>query len=101
MNNPCASSDPSDSRPDGRRPEPPSLAQRLARQQGESPDELLAESRFALAQALWEAPPHRGRDRVRAMILAEEARAALAELGEAWTEVVARIERWIAERTEP
>lgn len=92
-------SDASGSRPDGRA-EVRSLARRLARQQGDSPAELLAETRFMLAQALWDAPPQRGRDRARAMILADEARAGLAELGEARTNDVAEIERWIAERIE-
>lgn len=92
-------SDPPGSRPVGRAGVR-SLARRLARQQGDSPAELLAETRFMLAQALWDAPPQRGRDRARAMILADEARAGLVELGEARTEDVVQIERWIAERAE-
>jgi hypothetical protein len=91
-------SDPPGSRPDGLR-ERPSLA-RLARDQGDSPAELLAETRFMLARALWDAPPQRGRDRARAMILADEARAGLAELGAARAEDVVEIERWISERAE-
>jgi hypothetical protein len=78
-----------------------SLAQRLARGQGESPAALLAETRFMLAQALWEAPPHRGRDRARATRLAEQARDALAEHGAARAEDVAEIERWLREHVEP
>lgn len=88
-------------RPEGRTEPRCSLARRLARQHGDSPAELLAETRFMLAQALWEAPPQRGRDRARALVLAEQARAGLAELGEARADEVAEIERWIAARAEP
>jgi hypothetical protein len=92
-------SDPPSARPDGLL-ERPSLARRLARDHGDSPAELLAETRFMLARALWDAPPQRGRDRARAMILADEARAGLAELGAARAEDVVEIERWISERVE-
>jgi hypothetical protein len=91
--------DPSGPRPDGLR-ERPSLARRLARDHGDSPAELLAETRFMLAQALWDAPPQRGRDRARALILADEARAGLVELGAARADDVVEIERWISERAE-
>lgn len=93
--------EPEGSRREGRTARPCSLARRLARQHGDSPAELLAVTRFMLAQALWDAPPQRGRDRVRALVLAEQARAGLAEHPEARADVVAEIERWIAARAEP
>ncbi len=74
-----------------------SLAERLARAQGDSPIELLAESSFMLAQALWEAPPHRGRDRPRALTLAKQARDAFLEVGAGRAKDVAEIERWVRE----
>jgi hypothetical protein len=64
----------------------------------ESPDELLAETQFMLAQALWDAPPDRGRDRPRAMALAQEARDALAKLGVVSADALAELERWLADR---
>jgi hypothetical protein len=67
----------------------------------ESPTELLAETRFMLAQALWLAPPDRGRDRERAMTLAKEARDAFQEIGIDRAGVLAEVEKWIREHAEP
>jgi hypothetical protein len=74
-----------------------SPVQRMALERGDSPAELLAEACFELAQALWEAPPDRGRDRTRAMVLAQQARDELLGVGEARAEDVARIEQWLLE----
>lgn len=63
-----------------------------------STDELLAETQFMLAQALWDALPDRGRDRPRAMALAQEASDALAKLGAESAGDLAAIERWLADR---
>jgi hypothetical protein len=79
-------------------PAPPgSSGMSLASTQGDSPAELLAETCFMLAQALWEAPPDRGRDRTRAMTLAEQARDAFLEVGVGRAKDVAEIEQWIRE----
>ena len=67
----------------------------------ETPTELLAETRFVLAQALWLAPPGRGRDRERAMTLAEQARDAFREIGMDRAEDLAEVEKWIREHGEP
>src|SRR4029079_13319396 len=77
------------------------LAKRLARDQAESPIELLAETCFLLAQALWEAPPNRGRDRARAVELAERHLEAFLELGAYGGTDVAEIERWLREHAAP
>jgi tetratricopeptide (TPR) repeat protein len=52
------------------------LAERAihVREAGNAPTEMLAESRFVLAQALWAAPAGQGRDRDRALTLARHAR---------------------------
>jgi hypothetical protein len=63
-----------------------------------SPDELLAETQFLLAQALWDALPGRGRDRPRAIALAREARDALAKIGAMRADALAEIDRWHADR---
>jgi hypothetical protein len=69
----------------------------------DSPAELLAETRFVLAQALWLAPLGRGRDRERAMTLAQEARDAFREIGSdrAWAGELAEVEKWIREHGDP
>jgi tetratricopeptide (TPR) repeat protein/predicted Ser/Thr protein kinase len=53
----------------------------------------LAETRFALAQALWET----GRDRTRAIELAEKAREGWQPEGKRWEPDLARVEAWLAE----
>jgi tetratricopeptide (TPR) repeat protein len=55
----------------------PLLEEALRRREANSrtPKKHLADTRFALARALWKAPPHLGRDRRRALDLAESARA--------------------------
>lgn len=69
--------------------------------QRETPTELLAETRFMLAQALSLAPPGRGRDRERAMTLAKEARDAFQEIYMDRAEDLAEVEKWIREHGEP
>jgi hypothetical protein len=64
----------------------------------ESPDELLAETQFMLAQALWDALPERGRDRPRAIALAREARDALAKVDAVRADDLAELDRWLASR---
>jgi tetratricopeptide (TPR) repeat protein len=59
--------------------------------------ESLAESRFALARALWEAPPSAGRDRARAFTLVEQAHHAYLELGEPTADAAARTATWLAD----
>ena len=60
------------------------------------PPALTAETRFLLAQALWDAPEAAGRDRPRARGLAEAVRDAYREAG-AQAEL-AEVERWLASR---
>jgi hypothetical protein len=76
---------------------PADALSRVAATNGETPDELLAETRFMLAQALWEAPPDRGRDRPRAVALAEQARLAFQEVGKRRAGDLAEVEGWIRE----
>ncbi len=59
----------------------------------------LANVRFALAKALWEAPGGQGRDRPRARQLAEAARAGMAETGQA-AQRVEEIDAWLAGHVE-
>jgi tetratricopeptide (TPR) repeat protein len=54
----------------------------------------LAETRFALAQALWET----GRDQARAIELAKKAREGLQGEPKRWEPDLARVEAWLAER---
>jgi tetratricopeptide (TPR) repeat protein/predicted Ser/Thr protein kinase len=73
------------------------LAIRIASKAG---PQLLAEARFALAQALWWASPEAGGDRVRARELAEQAGSNYAELGEASAESLRDVEVWLAKGDE-
>ncbi|MEM9458727.1 MAG: tetratricopeptide repeat protein [Myxococcota bacterium] len=57
----------------------------------------LAETRFALARALWTVPAAQGRDRPRARTLAQQARTAYAALGDAWKAQRAETETWLVE----
>ncbi|MDC0669264.1 serine/threonine-protein kinase [Nannocystis radixulma] len=63
----------------GRAADAVALAERVTRirETGGAPGDELAEGRFLLAQALWDAPVDRGRDRTRAQTLALQARDAL------------------------
>ena len=61
----------------------------------------LAQGRFVLAQALWESPEGNGRDRTRAVTLAEQARDALQELGKGGVELLAKTEAWLREHVAP
>jgi tetratricopeptide (TPR) repeat protein len=61
---------------------------------------LLAEARFELARALWEAEADAGRDRERARILAEQARDGLRAVGKSEA-TLATIEAWLAAREHP
>ncbi|MCX4239185.1 tetratricopeptide repeat-containing serine/threonine-protein kinase [Paraliomyxa miuraensis] len=63
------------------------------REASKVPAELLAETRFVLAQALW--PDHSQRTRARE--LAEYARAAYASVGKGFENEIARVEIWLAE----
>ncbi len=56
----------------------------------------LAQTRFMLARALWDAPSRAGRDRARAVALAELAAAALARAGETSSKDVDVIRDWLA-----
>lgn len=57
----------------------------------------LAKTRFVLARALWDAPADAGRDRARALELAELARSVYAEAGEKSTKELAEVEAWLRE----
>ncbi len=63
----------------------------------EKPAEI-ASTRFALARALWDAPPDEGRDHKRATRLAKQALATQAEAGEEGKEKMAEVEAWLEER---
>ena len=66
---------------------------------GEFDPTLLADARFCLARALWEAPPAAGRDRARALDLAERAREAyLASTQSEALEQLGLLEAWLASR---
>ena len=67
------------------------------RQASEVAPLLLAEARFVLARASW---PDRSQ-RARARILAEQARDALVELGDAQRELLVEAEQWLAEHRVP
>jgi len=58
--------------------------------------ELLAEARFELARALWDAPTDASHDRVRARGLAEQARDALRAVGKAGARQLATVEAWLS-----
>jgi eukaryotic-like serine/threonine-protein kinase len=62
---------------------------------------VLAETRFFLAHALWDAPAAQGRDRPRAHALAEQARDAYAAAGEAKKTKLAELEAWLAKHRLP
>jgi tetratricopeptide (TPR) repeat protein/predicted Ser/Thr protein kinase len=55
-----------------------------------------AETRFALARALWDAPAESGRDRERARTLAEQARSAFADAGEMAAKELREVQAWQA-----
>ena len=74
--------------------------QAAAGRRHESSKELLAETQFMLAQALWEAPES-GRDRPRAIALAEQARDTFEQVGYARRADIADIERWLGELRAP
>jgi tetratricopeptide (TPR) repeat protein len=59
--------------------------------------EDLADARFRLAQALWDAPEGKGRDRARAVTLAEQARDVFREAGTGRAEYLADVEKWLAD----
>ena len=66
---------------------------------GKRPPMHLAQLRFDLAQALWEAPASAGRDRRRARELVELVRSTYAEQSDA-AEELAAAEAWLAEHTD-
>jgi eukaryotic-like serine/threonine-protein kinase len=57
--------------------------------------ELLAEARFALAQALWDAPSDASRDRTRARVLAEQGRDVFRATGKSRAADLAKVEAWL------
>jgi tetratricopeptide (TPR) repeat protein len=63
--------------------------------------EDLADARHALAKALWEARPHHGRDRPRAVKLAEQARDAFREAGPGRAGHLDAAQEWLDARREP
>jgi eukaryotic-like serine/threonine-protein kinase len=75
------------------------LAQRATtlREQRGVAAEFLAEARFALAKALWDAPTDAGRDEVRAVSLAEQARDAFQAAGTSRAAHLTTVEQWLAE----
>jgi tetratricopeptide (TPR) repeat protein len=67
------------------------------RERGAVAVDLLADARFMLGRALWEAPTDAGRDRVRASTLIEQARDGYRAAGKARAEDLAKLEQWLAE----
>ncbi len=57
----------------------------------------LANARFLLARALWDAPISAGRDRARALALAQQARDVLRAAGKGSARVLAMVEQWLVE----
>jgi tetratricopeptide (TPR) repeat protein len=68
---------------------------------GNDNDVLRAHIRSELAFALWEAPPERGRDRTRALALAQLAHDVLAREGRKYVDTIAMLEQWLAEHRGP
>jgi tetratricopeptide (TPR) repeat protein len=66
------------------------------REKGDVGAERLAEARFVLARALWEAPEDAGRDRVQARTMAEQARDVLRVSGKAGAELAEEVDQWLA-----
>jgi eukaryotic-like serine/threonine-protein kinase len=62
---------------------------------------LVAETRFALARALWAAPAGQGRDLHRARMLAEQARETFAAAGKTEETTLAEVQAWLAEHRLP
>lgn len=58
----------------------------------------IADYELDLARLLWDVPVDGGRARARARRLVEQARAAFAESGPAWSDSLAEAETWLAER---
>jgi tetratricopeptide (TPR) repeat protein len=81
-------------RPDDAMP----LAQRALalREKGRVGAMPLASARFALARALWDVPAAAGGDRVRALILAAQARDAFRALGKSEANNLAEVDAWLA-----
>jgi serine/threonine-protein kinase len=75
------------------------LAQRAVAvwEKGGVPARDLAAGRFVLARALWEAPASAGRDRRRAVPLAEQARDAYRDAGKDKAKDLAEVEKWLRE----
>jgi tetratricopeptide (TPR) repeat protein len=76
---------------------PPASRAVTIREQAGVAVEDLAQARFVLAQVLWDAPEDGGRDRARALTLAEQARAVLRDAGEAEAEFLREVEAWLAD----
>jgi tetratricopeptide (TPR) repeat protein/predicted Ser/Thr protein kinase len=73
------------------------LAERAVtlRDEGGAAVELLAEARFTLARALWDAPLDAGRDQARARILAEQARDVYRAAGNSEAARLAEVDAWL------
>jgi tetratricopeptide (TPR) repeat protein/tRNA A-37 threonylcarbamoyl transferase component Bud32 len=77
----------------------PLLERALTLQTAKAGDPVeLANTRFSLAKALWDAPANKGRDRDRALESAELARAAQAEAGERSARELDEVTTWLARR---
>jgi tetratricopeptide (TPR) repeat protein/predicted Ser/Thr protein kinase len=76
------------------------LAQRAVSvcEQGSVGADWLADARFVLARALWEASAAGGRDRARAVRLAEQARDAFRDAGKGGAEDLEAVEAWLGNR---
>ncbi len=70
-------------------------AVRLREKGGVAPEQL-AEARFVLARALWDAPTDAGRDRARALDLAGRARETLRAAGKGEASELAEVQAWLA-----
>jgi tetratricopeptide (TPR) repeat protein len=67
------------------------------REKGRVPTGLLANARFLLARALWEAPEAAGGHRARARILAEQARQDFRAVGKSKAKMLAQVDAWLAD----
>lgn len=72
-------------------------ASATVREQREVAAQARAEAWFVLARALWDAPEGEGRDRTRAVLLAEQARGGDREAHTGSAEAIATVEAWLAE----
>ncbi|WAS90654.1 serine/threonine-protein kinase [Nannocystis punicea] len=69
------------------------------RERGDEAPDVVADAHFALAEALWDAPPPAGRDRSRAHALATRALAEYRAAGSAGQQVIPEVEAWLRGHT--